>query len=392
MPLPAWVKSVIPKNKDQELLAEPDGAGPHRGSVFLGTRLPLFGAKRGPGCGARWLLVGPLAWVCGDAAELSADDPLLPVAHAGQDGLPYRYYFVGPNGASGFSDLAQVEDDAPDVDLERGFAVAVVEERVVKGERWVRTRSGHWIAERELGAVVPSSFSGQALSGGTLDVAWVVADRAGVWAQPRPDGKPQATRLRFEPVRVREEQKAPGGPMVRVSDDGAPAAEWMRARDLARPTLAPPPDEIGGAGATERWIDVDLTTQTLVAYESAKPVYATLVSSGRGAPGTETATPKGAHRIWVKLVSTNMSNLENDEADQHYSIEDVPFVQFFDKTVALHGAFWHHDFGRKHSHGCVNLAPRDALWLFGWTSPHLPAGWSAVMPIRYEPGTMVRVR
>jgi hypothetical protein len=98
------------------------------------------------------------------------------------------------------------------------------------------------------------------------------------------------------------------------------------------------------------------------------------------------------HRLWVKLVSTNMDDLENDEVEQHYSIEDVPYVQFFDKAVALHGAFWHRDFGKPHSHGCVNLAPRDAEWLFGFTSPHVPAGWSAVMPMAYEKGTVVRVR
>ena len=83
---------------------------------------------------------------------------------------------------------------------------------------------------------------------------------------------------------------------------------------------------------------------------------------------------------------------ENDDADRHYSIEDVPFVQFFDKAVALHGAFWHRDFGHVHSHGCVNLAPLDARWLFGWTAPHMPGGWAAVFPSRVERGTAVRVR
>ncbi len=67
-------------------------------------------------------------------------------------------------------------------------------------------------------------------------------------------------------------------------------------------------------------------------------------------------------------------------------------MQFFDKGVALHGAFWHRDFGRVRSHGCVNLAPRDAQWIFDFTSPHLPEGWSAVLPTPLERGTAVRVR
>ena len=179
--------------------------------------------------------------------------------------------------------------------------------------------------------------------------------------------------------------------MVRVSDDASPEA-WMRARDLVRQNLAPPPDEIGGAATQERWIDVELATQSLVAYEGARPVYTTLISSGRGATGTDTATPLGAHRIWVKLLSTNMGNLQNEDADEHYLIEEVPYVQFFDKGVALHGTFWHRDFGRVHSHGCLNLSPVDAEWLFGFTSPHLPAGWSAALPVSIETGTLVRVR
>jgi lipoprotein-anchoring transpeptidase ErfK/SrfK len=117
------------------------------------------------------------------------------------------------------------------------------------------------------------------------------------------------------------------------------------------------------------------------------------VSTGRGAQGTETATPLGVHRIWVKLATSTMGNLGDEDADTRYSIEDVPYVQFFAKGVALHGAFWHHSFGAAHSHGCVNLAPVDARWLFEFTSPAVPAGWSAVLPAgATDPGTVVRVR
>jgi lipoprotein-anchoring transpeptidase ErfK/SrfK len=193
-------------------------------------------------------------------------------------------------------------------------------------------------------------------------------------------------------VHWHEEHAGAGGPFLRISDDGASPSEWIRARDLARPTLAAPPDEIGGAKTEERWIDVELASQTLVAYEGPQPVYATLVSAGKGPAGSDTATPPGVHRIWVKLLSTDMGNLRNEDADDHYSIEDVPYVQFFDKAVALHGAFWHHDFGHVHSHGCVNLAPVDARWLFVFTAPHLVSGWSATMPVPFEKGTAVRVR
>jgi lipoprotein-anchoring transpeptidase ErfK/SrfK len=121
-------------------------------------------------------------------------------------------------------------------------------------------------------------------------------------------------------------------------------------------------------------------------------VFATLVSTGKGLPKSETVTPLGVHRIWVKLITTPMDNLEKEDAEKRYSIEDVPYVQFFDKAVALHGAFWHRKFGHAQSHGCVNLAPLDAKWLYAWTAPHVPQGWSAAYPTRLEPGTAVRVR
>jgi lipoprotein-anchoring transpeptidase ErfK/SrfK len=143
-----------------------------------------------------------------------------------------------------------------------------------------------------------------------------------------------------------------------------------------------------------------MQTQTLVVYEGETPIFATLVSTGTGPPGSDTATRKGTFRIWVKLLSSTMDNLESpDNQDAHpatagarYSMEDVPYVQFFDKAIALHGVFWHDDFGHIHSHGCVNLAPRDAARLFELTSPRLTAGLSAVLPAHVEPGTVVRVR
>ena len=107
---------------------------------------------------------------------------------------------------------------------------------------------------------------------------------------------------------------------------------------------------------------------------------------------TDTATRPGAFRIWVKLTTSTMDNLEADEADHRYSMEDVPYVQFFDKAIALHGVFWHSDFGHVHSHGCVNLAPADARWLFRFTGPKLGAGMAAILPAPNDKGTVVRVR
>ncbi len=389
LPVPAWAKSVAPRKHEVPIFAGPGKTDARRGSVLPGARLPLYGAKRSGGCNGRWLEVGPMAWVCSDVAEMSAEEKLFPPIARADDGMPFRYYFAGKDGAAAFLSLDHPLDDAPDFELDPGFGIAIVEERVAHGERWGKTRTGRFVALRELGAAHPSAFHGEELDG-RLDVGWIVADRASVYSTSKAD-KAVDMRMHFQAVRVREELATPGGLMLRISDDGA-TAQWMRAKEVVRPTLASPPAEVGGEGTREKWLDVDLATQTVTAYDGMRPVFATLTSTGIGPRGSETATPLGTHRIWVKLFTTNMDNLERDDAERHYSIEDVPWVMFFDKAVALHGAFWHRDFGRVKSHGCVNLAPLDARRFFDFTAPHLPAGWSAAFPTPLEPGTAVRVR
>jgi hypothetical protein len=418
VPVPAWARSVAPNKTDAALYSEPGNLDARRGSAQLGAHLPLFATKRGNGCQGRWLEVGPFAWICSDVAEYSGDDPsapslgsrpwMLPGGDAirpprpgvrplppleptspSDDGLPYRYFFAAAGGAFAFTNLDNALDDSPDQELEQGFAVAILEEKTAHGESWGKTKKGRWIAMRELVPARPFLFHGEIVAGGTLDVAWVNAEKASVYASDKAD-KATGTRVRFEKVRVREEKGTGEKLMLRVEEGGA--SGWMKARDLSRATLAPAPPEAGGENATERWIDVDLAQQTIVAYEGTKPVFASIVSTGKGPPKTDFATPVGVHRIWVKIFTTKMDNLEKEDVEKHYALEDVPWVQFFDKAVALHGAFWHRDFGHIHSHGCVNLAPIDARWLYAFTAPHLPIGWTAVYPTKSELGTVVRVR
>jgi hypothetical protein len=383
VPPPTWAQSVVPKAGDSGsagelvLFAGPNRGSEHRGVGVEGASLPFFATRRGSGCTGSWWLVGPLAWTCSDDADLSAEGPAAPPRVVDAGGLTAQYAFVQSGGANAYSSVADAEEGEAEQELEGGWAVAIAERR----ERWARTTKGLWIAQQDLGLAHPSTFEGTRVDVTGLDVAWVVADRASVWAAASTRDKPTGSRTRFTLVHVREES----GPMVRVDDRA-----WMMARDLARPTRAPVPAE--AAAPNEHWIDVDLATQTLVAYEGARPVYATLVSTGLGAPGTETATPVGVHRIWVKLFASDMAGAPHDDSQAHYALEDVPYVQFFDNGVALHGTYWHGDFGARRSHGCVNLSPLDARWLFEFTAPHLPAGWAAAYPAAIDPGSVVRVR
>jgi len=163
---------------------------------------------------------------------------------------------------------------------------------------------------------------------------------------------------------------------------------WVRLSDLtlARPRI--PAD----VGPDEKWIDVDLTRQALVAFEGTQPVFATLISSGRRNlqdKATDFPTPSGTFYIREKHVTATM---DGDVASYGpYSIEEVPWVMYFQGSYALHGAFWHDQFGRQKSHGCVNMAPDDARRVFAWSNPPLPAGWHGVMATAKNPGTRVVV-
>jgi hypothetical protein len=144
------------------------------------------------------------------------------------------------------------------------------------------------------------------------------------------------------------------------------------------------------ATGDRKWIDVSILHQTLVAYQGRTPVYATLMSSGRGGMGDPEkgfATPRGTFMIYAKHVSATMD--AEDDASDSFSLLDVPFVQYFHKGYALHGTYWHDEFGKVRSHGCINLAANDAAWLFEWTDPQVTADWHGV--INKERGTVVHI-
>jgi lipoprotein-anchoring transpeptidase ErfK/SrfK len=383
VPLAPEFRSVRVLRRDEPIFSEPSSASVKRGAAARGAPLPVFGAQRGPGCGGRWFSVGPHAFICEDGAAPALELPLgfdVPEAPTAL-GLPYQYYFVSPDGSFGYRGLESAEEGVPEAQFQPGFGIAV--ERTApkpgSGDPFGLTSRGFWIPLRDLAPVTPVSFEGNAF---TDDLAWVIHEAAPVFSAP--NGRRLRTLDRLTAVRVLE-TRAHGGQRYARVDEGA----WVRERDLRSPQRASPPPDVR---ANERWIDIDLERQIVVAYVGATPWFATLISSGRGPLRSESATPEGAFRIWVKLRTSDMDNLENLSVRENYAIEAVPWVMFFERGYGLHGTFWHRRFGEVRSHGCVNLAPRDAERLFAWTSPRLLPGWTAVFPNAHEAGTVVRVR
>ncbi|MEC8425057.1 MAG: L,D-transpeptidase, partial [Myxococcota bacterium] len=139
---------------------------------------------------------------------------------------------------------------------------------------------------------------------------------------------------------------------------------------------------------TEVWVDVDVRQQMLTVYEGTVPVYVTMVSTGKRGH----STPLGTFRIYDKMVTVDMVSREDAAEDDRYHVEAVPWSMHFWPRYALHGAYWHWGFGNRASHGCVNMSPRDARWIFDRLHPVLPDGWHTVFESTDDPGSILRIR
>jgi L,D-transpeptidase catalytic domain len=135
--------------------------------------------------------------------------------------------------------------------------------------------------------------------------------------------------------------------------------EWVEGRFIGRvlSNIVPPEGVTDG-----RWIEVNLAEQTMAVYDHNELVYATLIASGLD----PFFTKPGLFQIERKLESTPMSGAFTEDRSDYYYLEDVPWTMYYDHARALHGAYWRTAFGFPQSHGCVNLAPADAHWLFDW--------------------------
>ncbi len=178
-----------------------------------------------------------------------------------------------------------------------------------------------------------------------------------------------------------------GRALVEVGQDGS----YAREDDLV--IVAPkaePPRHLAKTGR-RTWVEVSTVGGWLVAFEGERAVYATLISAGRAALGPDgkmvpaSSTPEGTYTVHSKLKTATMRS-ENRPNQSH---AEVMYTQVFFEDYALHGAYWHDEFGDRKSAGCVNLSPIDARWLFEWSEPKVPAEWHVKKTEPGEAATMV---
>jgi hypothetical protein len=405
---------------------EPGDDAKRIGTVAVDTRVRWKRTAKAKGCEKPWVEIEPRGWICGDYVKpnkriaMGREVPMLERGEIvpgtyGKVTAPNSVMFVLQRPESPKKPKKKKADGKIDKtakatkpitkpsEVDPKLAPKMVEDKPLVGsinvrqyddvtiggkQYWkVSQKDNEYVLRSAISPHRPSQYGGARLGDDTgwgVPVAFVWPRRGMslAWTTARSNGAGAMRQLAPRtPLDVRETvSDAKGAPVAyRIGD-----AEWIRAADVRvfTPTAPPPLLQRG-----ERWIDVDLDAQILVAFEGDVAVYATMVSTG----GKDTPTETGVYRMWLKESEADMKGLNGEDP---YSVATVPWTQFFspEKGLALHTAYWHDQFGTRRSHGCVTLAPRDARWLYFWSDPQVPPGWTMAAGVVEAPGSIVRVR
>ncbi len=393
--------SVIVKRDYTVVRVKPTNKAVRRGVVMKAAGLPVFEETTGPGCKGQWFRVFEDGWICEDHVNRSFQPPSeisLPVLSEGSI-TPWPYGFLREDSLEYRMSGGVLEEVR---EVLKGFGFGVHSTVNIDGENYFKTVNGTLIPKRHAGITGRiSTFEGIKITEMKVErVGFVNNNNAYVYSEPSRQKKNRVTKVeRYTPFLVLETVGKGSSRFYRFDEGG-----WLAASDVR---VSRPSDIPKGVDASEKWIDVDTDAQIITAYEGDKPVYITMISSGK----FSSPTVKGSFRIWAKLAAIAMDNtddpvepstittdeiVESTEITQEkprlYSLQDVPWTQFFFESYALHGVYWHDAFGNRRSHGCVNLSPKDAMWFYNWTEPVIPPGFWAVHTTANHPGTLVRVR
>lgn len=284
--------------------------------------------------------------------------------------------------------LADLESDA-DSNLSKrmvkGFFVAVDKSFGWNDRLWYKTTNGLVAPADRMYINKPPEVKGMAFPSGAAAIGFMRSAKGHRFHLDK--GQKEARKgdkvERFAAFGLTGKTATVDGAEYRETVDGW----WFKSDQGTITEPGPRPSEVA---EDEKWIDVNLSRRTLVALVGDKPVYAALVSPGKKSRNRKKdhSTPTGKWRIYEKHIAVTMDG-DGASGDLPYSIDDVPYVAYYKGSYALHGAFWHQNFGHDMSHGCVNLAPLDAKEIFMWSEPRLPRGWHAVFSTDERPGTLV---
>lgn len=363
------------------------------GIIRRGDVVELGNQVTGSGCkGGSWYAAKPFGYVCSSLGFHVSDTPStsrygVPPAKVNHH-LPYQYARVIQQRAPRYFRIPTVQEEKqarramdkkgpkPEVvsSLMEGdyfLALAEQEKREADGVLFYRTVRGRYVRIEDLELRNPEPVRGEELNRGGWSLPLAI-----VWGEDRPLLERQGDALQSVGTAEKHARFVVESEFHQGDDDYVEGASGVVRRDQVR--IAREIKRPSGVPANAKWIHVDLGEQTLVAYEGNRPVYATVISSGK--EGYE--PPKGLFQVQQKYISTTMN--ATDPIDGFYEVEEVPWTLYYHRGYALHGAYWHTDFGKVRSHGCTNIAPVDARWLYYWSMPKVPPAWHAV---RFQPET-----
>lgn len=236
--------------------------------------------------------------------------------------------------------------------------VSVQGESSYAGQTWYQINPGEYVRAADLWLYSPSRFHGVALAAQPeRPFAWILQTVTPRVTPAGPVNTEAPAYGRYQLVQIFATEGVGDQVWYLIGPH-----QWINQVYVGKVTPGPRP--AGLAGGTS-WVDVNLFEQTMAVYSGDQMIYATLMSSGL--PGWD--TPTGLTQIWHRVEMGKMSGSEG-RAD-YYFLEDVPWALYFNQAVSFHAAYWHNDFGYHHSHGCVNLSPLDARWLWEWAPDDL---------------------
>jgi hypothetical protein len=368
-----------------EIKAAPDHKAPLRGRIPMAAAFEVFAFVDGPRCDGRgWADIGNGGYVCLEQTRPACDREPRALPTLRDRGLvPYHYAkVVKGTVARRWRSLADFERGAAHADeLVVGHDYAFVSRRRRGGAMLLIDERGRVVLESEVHRHRPSTFSGR-----NLELDPIPADKTLIWTVNWPDNPTRVEPDPASPIQASLDyhlELLVDAPVQNEHGTWYPVGDgWLHDKHARRFS---PGEPLTGVAADEVWVDVDLDQQTLAVMRGSTPVFATLISSGFKGP-----TPRGLFRIHLKQAIGDMSSAPG--SDSPYTVEAIPFVQYFVGGYALHTAYWHNRFGHPISHGCVNLSPTDAKTVFGFTGPALPGGWLHAYETEADPGTTLRVR
>jgi lipoprotein-anchoring transpeptidase ErfK/SrfK len=126
--------------------------------------------------------------------------------------------------------------------------------------------------------------------------------------------------------------------------------------------------------ADDKRLEVNLSKQVVIAYEQEKPVFMARTATGARFSDGDFSTPTGKYMTNRKRPSRHMA-AGDPAAPSSYDLPGVPWISYLTKMgISFHGTYWHNDFGKPRSHGCLNLSIPAARWIYRWSLPSVPAG------------------